>query len=131
MGCGICGAFPFIAGKTTTILNMSLIYTSSSVFIILLSAFILKEKIKTKTNIWFFISIVGVLAIICKGDLNLLINTQFTSGDIWMLGAALGWALYSVYLIHWKFKFSFFIKFTLISFLGHYHYFHFMLWKKF
>ena len=64
------------------------------------------------------ICIVGVLAIICKGDLNLLINTQFTSGDIWMLGAALGWALYSVYLIHWKFKFSFFIRFTLISFFG-------------
>ena len=35
-----------------------------------------------------------------------------------MLGAALGWALYSVYLIHWKFKFSFFIRFTLISFFG-------------
>ena len=131
MGCGICGAFPFIAGKTTTMANMGIIYTSSPVFIILLSTFILKELIKTKQIFGLVICIVGVLAIICKGDLNLLINTQFTSGDIWMLGAALGWALYSVYLIHWKFKFNFFIRFTLISFLGHYHYFHFMLWKKF
>ena len=98
--------------------NMGIIYTSSPVFIILLSTFILKELIKTKQIFGLVICIVGVLAIICKGDLNLLINTQFTSGDIWMLGAALGWALYSVYLIHWKFKFSFFIRFTLISMFG-------------
>ena len=35
-----------------------------------------------------------------------------------MLGAALGWALYSVYLMYWKFKFNFFIRFTIISFFG-------------
>ena len=93
MGCGICGAFPFIAGKTTTMANMGIIYTSSPVFIILLSTFILKELIKTKQIFGLVICIVGVLAIICKGDLNLLINTQFTSGDIWMLGAALGLSL--------------------------------------
>ena len=26
-GCGICGAFPFIAGQTTTVVNMAVIYT--------------------------------------------------------------------------------------------------------
>ena len=36
MGCGICGAFPFIAGKTTTMANMGIIYTSSPIFIILI-----------------------------------------------------------------------------------------------
>ena len=36
-GCGICGAFPFIAGQTTTVINMGIIYTSSPIFIILLS----------------------------------------------------------------------------------------------
>ena len=28
MGCGVCGAFPFLAGQTTTITNMGIIYTS-------------------------------------------------------------------------------------------------------
>ena len=37
MGCGVCGAFPFLAGQTTTILNMGIIYTSSPIFIILIS----------------------------------------------------------------------------------------------
>ena len=39
MGCGVCGAFPFLAGETTTVINMGIIYTSSPVFIILISYF--------------------------------------------------------------------------------------------
>ena len=39
MGCGVCGAFPFLAGETTTVTNMGIIYTSSPIFIILISAF--------------------------------------------------------------------------------------------
>ena len=27
MGCGVCGAFPFLAGQTTTVANMGIIYT--------------------------------------------------------------------------------------------------------
>ena len=40
MGCGICGAFPFIAGISTTVTNMGIIYTSSPIFIILLSSLV-------------------------------------------------------------------------------------------
>ena len=45
MGCGVCGAFPFLAGETTTITNMGIIYTSSPVFIIIISYFFFNEKI--------------------------------------------------------------------------------------
>ena len=34
MGCGVCGAFPFLAGQTTTVVNLGIIYTSSPIFII-------------------------------------------------------------------------------------------------
>ena len=37
-GCGVCGAFPFLAGQTTTVTNMGIIYTSSPIFIILISS---------------------------------------------------------------------------------------------
>ncbi len=98
MGCGVCGAFPFLAGETTTVTNMGIIYTSSPVFIILI--------------------LIGVLTIIIKGDLNLLINLQFTIGDLWMLAAAIGWALYSIYLFYWNSELKIFERFTLISFFG-------------
>ncbi len=35
-----------------------------------------------------------------------------------MLGAAIGWALYSIYLLNWKSKFSIMARFTLIAFFG-------------
>ena len=35
LGCGVCGAFPFLAGQTTTVINMGIIYSSSPIFIIL------------------------------------------------------------------------------------------------
>ena len=52
MGCGVCGAFPFLAGQTTTVTNMGIIYTSSPIFIIMISSIFFKEKIN-------FLRIVG------------------------------------------------------------------------
>ena len=43
-----------------------------------------------------------------------------------MVGAAIGWAIYSIYLLNWKSNFSLMARFTLIAFLELYHYFHFI-----
>ncbi len=118
MGCGICGAFPFIAGMSTTMANMGIIYTSSPIFIILLSVFFFKDKINLSRVIGLILCLTGVLIIICKGDLNYLVNFKFTSGDLWMLGAAIGWAIYSIFLLNWKSSFSLMSRFTLIALFG-------------
>ena len=118
MGCGICGAFPFLAGQTTTVANMGIIYTSSPIFIILISSIFFKEKINLIKVIGLIACLVGVFAIIIKGDINLLINLKFTLGDLWMLGAAIGWALYSIYLFYWKTNLQIFQRFTLVALFG-------------
>ena len=118
MGCGVCGAFPFLAGSTTTVTNMAIIYTSSPIFIIMISAVFFQEKINFLQIIGLISCLIGVFAIIIKGDLNLLINLKFTIGDLWMLAAAVGWALYSIYLFYWKSELSIFQRFTLVSFFG-------------
>ena len=118
MGCGVCGAFPFIAGQTTTIINMGIIYTSSPIFIILLSYFLFKEKMNLFKLIGLFSCLVGVLIIIIKGDYLSLISLKFTKGDLWMLGASVGWALYSIFLFNWKSSLNVFERFTAISFFG-------------
>ena len=118
MGCGICGAFPFIAGMSTTMANMGIIYTSSPIFIIILSVLFFKDKINLSRIIGLILCLIGVLIIICKGDFSYLINFKFTSGDLWMLGAAIGWAVYSIFLINWKSSFSLMARFTLIAFFG-------------
>ena len=117
-GCCLCSIFPYVAGKTTTVLNMSLIYTSSSIFIVMLSTFFYKEKITFLQSFGFLFAFIGVLVVISNGKLTTLLNLDFVEGDIWILGAAVSWALYSVYVLHWKSKFDFFTKFTLIAFFG-------------
>ena len=118
MGCGVCGAFPFIAGMSTTMANMGIIYTSSPVFIIILSVMFFKDRINSSRILGLVLCLIGVLAIISKGNLDLLINFKFTSGDLWMIGAAMGWAIYSIYLLNWKSKFSLMARFTLIAMFG-------------
>ena len=118
MGCGVCGAFPFIAGMSTTMANMGIIYTSSPIFIIVLSVLFFGDKINLSRITGLILCLSGVLMIICKGDLTYLINFKFTSGDLWMLGAAVGWAVYSIFLINWKSSFSLMARFTLIAFFG-------------
>ena len=118
MGCGICGAFPFMAGVTTTVANMGIIYTSSPIFIILISSYFYRERLSLIQFLGLALCFTGVASIIAKGDLSLLISLKFTSGDLWMLGAAIGWALYSVFLLNWKSKFSLFSRFTIIAFFG-------------
>ena len=118
MGCGVCGVFPFIAGTTTTIANMGIIYTSSPIFIILISSYFYKESLNTIQQLGLVLCFVGVILIIVKGDASLLISLKFTSGDLWMLGAAGGWALYAVLLHNWKSKFTLFSRLTIIAFFG-------------
>ena len=118
LACGICGAFPFIAGKTTTIVNMGIIYSSSPIFIILISYFFFREKMSLSRFMGILISSLGVVLIIIKADINLLINLKFTSGDLWMLGASMGWAMYTIYLFYWKSALPLLERFTLISMFG-------------
>jgi drug/metabolite transporter (DMT)-like permease len=129
--CGICGAFPFIAGKTTTIVNMGIIYSSSPIFIILISYLFFNEKININRFIGILISLIGVIIIIIKADLILLVDLNFTSGDLWMLGASIGWALYTIYLFYWKSNLPILERFALISMFGAISLFPFFLLENF
>ena len=128
-GCCLCSIFPYVAGKTTTVLNMSLIYTSSSIFIVILSTFFYKEKINFLQGIGFLLAFIGVLVVISNGKFSTFLNLNFVEGDIWILGAAISWALYSVYVLYWKSKFNLFTKFTLIAFFGSLSLFPFYLYE--
>jgi drug/metabolite transporter (DMT)-like permease len=131
LGCGICGAFPFIAGKTTTIVNMGIIYSSSPIFIILISYLFFNEKINMNRFLGILISLIGVIIIIIKADITLLVDLNFTSGDLWMLGASIGWALYTIYLFHWRSKLPLLERFVLISMFGAISLFPFFLVENF
>ena len=82
----------------TQVINASLFNTAIPVTIILV-CFLLKIE---KTNIFqisgLLISVLGILAIITRLDLNILLTLNFNSGDLFMIGAIIAWGIYSAYL---------------------------------
>ena len=55
-----------------------------------------------KTNIFqisgLLISVLGIIAIITRLDLNILLSLDFNKGDLFMIGAIIAWGIYSAYL---------------------------------
>ncbi len=63
-----------------------------------------------KTNIYqvlgVMFSLLGVVVIITKANLDILLNLNFNKGDLWMVVAMFSWAMYSALLRKKKFKLS-------------------------
>jgi drug/metabolite transporter (DMT)-like permease len=95
---GVFSAFTYNALVHTQVINASLFNTAIPAMIILV-CFLLKIE---KTNIFqisgLFISIIGILAIITRLDLNILLTLSFNKGDIYMLLAITAWGIYSAFL---------------------------------
>ena len=91
-------SFTYNALNYTQIINASLFNTAIPVTIIFV-CFLLKIE---KTNIFqisgLLISVLGILSIITRLDLNILLSLNFNKGDIFMIVAIIAWGIYSAYL---------------------------------
>jgi len=90
----------------TQVISGVLMISTIPVMIIFFS-WILKIE---KTNLYqisgVFFSLLGVMVIITKADLNKLLNFNFNKGDLWMVVAMLSWAMYSALLRKKRFELS-------------------------
>lgn len=100
---GIAGfnTFLYYGLQTTTATNALLINSSTPIFIIVLSALIFRTTITKLQLSGVFLSTIGVIYLILKGDINHILELKFTIGDLWIIAACIDWALYTVML---KFK---------------------------
>ena len=97
---GISGfnTFLYYGLQTTTATNALLINSSTPIFIIILSAIIFKISITKMQLFGVFLSTIGVIYLILKGEINHILELKFTVGDLWIIAACIDWALYSVLL---------------------------------
>jgi drug/metabolite transporter (DMT)-like permease len=100
---GIAGfnTFLYYGLQTTSATNALLINSSTPIFIILISSIIFRIAITRIQIFGVFLSTLGVLYLILKGNINHILELNFTPGDLWILAAAFDWAIYSILL---KFK---------------------------
>jgi len=106
----------YIGSQTTSALNLSLISITSPIFIVILARFFFAERLTFYKVAGIIIVAVGVIVLISRGVLGNLLNLSFATGDVWMLTASFGFAIYSILVIRkpkeigvWAFQLSTFI----------------------
>ena len=100
LGMGVCGAFVYIGADSTTATNIGLIYAASPILIVVFARLFYGEALSALQGLGVAVCLAGVLAIVCKGDPNILLELRFVVGDIWIATAATAWAIYSLLLRH-------------------------------
>ena len=116
LGITIFNTLIYFAGHTTTAINLSLISITFPVFIVILSRIFYGELITINKGVGIILVATGIVFLITKGTFSRLLNISFAIGDIWMLAAAIIFAVYSILLKRkpkqlsiWAFQLSTFI----------------------
>lgn len=94
-GMGCYNALQYIALHTSTPLNVTLIASSSPVWMLAIGALFYGERPSGKAIIGTVLSLLGVMVVVSRGELQAMRTIQFVAGDALMLLAIFTWALYS------------------------------------
>jgi drug/metabolite transporter (DMT)-like permease len=87
--------------KYTSATNGVLLNSVIPILIIAINVLFLRAPLARVQAIGVFISLAGVLTIVTQGELEAVLHLQLNPGDIWVLGAMLVWAVYTVCL-RWR-----------------------------
>lgn len=85
----------YLGLQTTTATNGLLINSMIPILIILCSL-ALGVKIRLMQGLGVLTSLLGVIFLVCHGELERLYQLSINTGDLWVLLAALLWAIYSI-----------------------------------
>ena len=100
-GMYICGAWVYVAGRSTSGTNIALIYAATPMAIVAVSSRVLHERMSRQQWAGVVLALAGLLFVIVKGDPMRLLAVQFAAGDAWITAAAASWTAYSVLLKRW------------------------------
>ncbi len=116
LGVTVFNTLIYIAGHSTTAINLSLIAITFPMFVIIFARVFLGEALNLNKILGIILVVLGVLLLVSKGQLANLSELVLARGDLWMLIAAISFAAYSILvkskpveLSGWTFQFSTFI----------------------
>ncbi len=96
LGVTVFNTLIYVAAHSSTALNLSLIATSTPIFIILFARMFLREPITASRVAGLLLAVSGVVLLITRGDFSVLLGLSFAAGDIWMILAAVIFGGYSI-----------------------------------
>ena len=94
-GVGAYNALQYLALKTSTPLNVTLIAASAPVWMLALGMAFYGERPRRAQLLGAVLSLLGVAVVLARGDLATLLRVQVVAGDLLMLLAIASWCIYS------------------------------------
>jgi drug/metabolite transporter (DMT)-like permease len=99
LGVGCYNALQYLALKTSTPLNVTLVAASMPIWMIFVGALFFGQRITSRQMAGAVLSIAGVLVVLSHGEWDALMQVRLVPGDFYVLVATLAWAFYSWLLI--------------------------------
>lgn len=96
LGVGGYNTFAYVALQYTVATNAVLLNSFIPVATIAISWAFLGKHLRGQEGLGVLLSLIGALTIVARGDLQVLAHLNLNIGDVWMLGAVLIWAIYTV-----------------------------------
>ncbi|AZO08770.1 MULTISPECIES: EamA family transporter [unclassified Mesorhizobium] len=103
IGLTICQGMIYHGLADTDATTAGIIMALSPVMTMVLARFVLGEPLGLWQSVGAAIALVGMLVIVAHGDLTALLQLRFNLGELWIVGSALCWALYTVLVRRAKF----------------------------
>jgi len=104
IGLTICQGMMYTGLNYTGATTAGLIMALSPVMTMVLARIVLGEPLGLWKALGAALSLVGMLVIVARGDLTALTQLQVNPGELWIVGSALCWAIYTVLLRRSKFE---------------------------
>lgn len=95
LGVGCYNALQYLALQTSTPINVTLVASSTPVFMLGIGALFFRQRIRGRQVLGAALSMAGVVLVLVRGDLSQLAQLRFVTGDIYVLVATAAWAWYS------------------------------------
>ena len=88
----------FLSLQYTIAINVGVLNSFEPLIIIIAAWAIFRDRVSFNQVAGVLVSLLGVFALIGRGDPRAILSLDFNLGDILVLGAYVSWALYAVYL---------------------------------
>jgi drug/metabolite transporter (DMT)-like permease len=99
LGVGCYNALQYLALRTSTALNVTLVAASVPVWMMGTGALFFGQRVTQRQLAGAVLSIAGVLVVLSRGEWQTLIQVRLVPGDVYVLLATVAWSFYSWLLI--------------------------------
>ncbi|MFC5547071.1 DMT family transporter [Massilia aerilata] len=98
-GIGLYNSFQYLALQTSTPINVTLVASGMPVWMMLVGRVFFGVPVRRRQVAGAVLSILGVLVVLCRGDLHQLLGLRLVAGDLYMILATIAWSFYSWMLL--------------------------------